>query len=133
MARYDRSYDYGLRGFRETAGRPRPYPGGMRRDYDFGFRGYAGATGYPNRVSARYNEDYTYGERDPRYMRDRYPVHPEEDWRIMEAGQYERPYRTIGGTWTQRGRMRDTAPAYDRDYRFGRDFARYDAGYRRRF
>lgn len=133
MARYERFYDYGLRGYRETAefrraARTRP----VRYGYDFGFRGNAGPS-HPNRVTARYNEDYTYGNHDPRYERDRYPVHPQDDPRIIEAGNYERPYHTIGGTHTQRGRYRSTAPAYDRDYRYGRDFERYDRDIRRRY
>ena len=134
MARYDRFYDYGLRGFRETTEFRRPAPRRpFRYDYDAGFRHHPDANPFPNRVTARYNEDYTYGDHDPRYERDRYPVHPADDPRIIEAGNVEMRYRTIGGTQTGRGRARSTAPAYDRDYRFGRDFERYDRGYRRRY
>ena len=132
MARYDRSYDYGLRGYHETAGfrrdrEPRP----IRYDYDFGFRGHPNEF-YPNRVTARYNVDYTYDDHDPRYTRRQYPYGREFDDRIVGADEYSRPYYTTGGTHTGRGR---TPPrrVYDGDFGSERRFSRYDRPYLRRY
>ena len=113
MARYDRSYDFGMRGFRQTT-RPlgpgrgrrfaydRSYRGPYDRSYDLSYPG--GDRGYPplpNRVTARYNRDYVDGrgggERPYGFWGGDRPD------RMGDETFYRRPYSTIGGTRTLRG------------------------------
>jgi hypothetical protein len=111
-------YDYGLRGYRETAprrrmGRPwhlqagpedprdevRGYgPGGPRSP------GYYGGDYIPtrNRVTARYNRDYVYPGPE-RYPINYHPYGGDTDWRVGDYTRFERPYMTKGGSYTYRG------------------------------
>lgn len=129
MRGYDRGYDYGLRGFRQTAEwrdpvRTRFVGGGYGvdfrgaregygRDYggrggygaDYGGRGGYGADygGYPNRVTASYNLDYVReqhpGERPVNYA----PYGGDRIGRVGDMREYHAPYQTTGGTRTWRG------------------------------
>lgn len=133
MARYDRHYDYGLRGIDHTAPR-----GG--RGYDARFRqgggipdgGYAGAAAYDYgyrggprldtpRVSARYNLDYVFPREERPVNYNPYGGDPEV--RVGDYTEFQRPYQTISGTRTFRG-MRPVG--WERAYsRYGRDYWGY--------
>jgi hypothetical protein len=121
MGRYDRHYDYGLRGFDDTyrAGRGARLTGGPIRpsDYDFPYRRtfpghYAAPEGYdfPYRagrglntphVVARYNLDYVFPreERPVNYN----PYGGDPDVPVGDESEFQRPYVTTGGTRTYRG------------------------------
>lgn len=106
MDRYGRNYDYGMRGYRQTAGalwRGRP----PRDGYDASYprlgdeRGF-GRNDRPNRVTARYNLDYVTGE--PRRLERNYYMYTGDRMdRMGDERYYRRPYLTIGGTRTMRG------------------------------
>ncbi len=104
-----RSYDYGLRGARDTM--PGRFRGDPRvRGYGYGDRDRDSPR--PHRVTARYNLDYVYGdegERHPRnysfYTGDRMDRMGDERW-------YRRPYTTTGGSWTMRGSVYPTGYDY---------------------
>jgi hypothetical protein len=140
MRGYDRGYDYGLRGFRQTAQwrdpvRARYAGGGYGEDYrgarggygaeyrrgggyDFGY----GATPYPNRVTAAYNLDYVRephpGERPVNYA----PYGGDRIGRIGDGREYHAPYQTTGGTRTWRG---EWPMGWERQQlRYGVDFPR---------
>lgn len=140
MRGYDRGYDYGLRGFRETAQWREPvrtrYVGrdgwmgrgdGFRRSPtrygapygdDYGYE----AGPFSNRVTARYNLDY---------VRDRHPgerpVNPvpyggDRVGRVSDGRDYHAPYQTSGGTRTWRG---EWPMGWERqDLRYDADFPR---------
>ena len=127
MARSDRHYDYGLRGWRDTA--PQRPPVRTRYARDVGGRGvYDDDFGHgyrpdamPNRVTARYNLDYVReqhpGERPINYV----PYGGDRVGRIVDPGEYQRPYMTTGGSRTWRGGNRPVGweredPRYDVDY-----------------
>lgn len=104
MPRYDRNYDYGLRG---EPDRPLGAEGHYTRESD---RRHSIR---PRRVTAAYNEDYVFGgrgsleaSRRSRYARD-------YDLPIESARGYRAPYLTIGGTRTYRG---TSEPPYDREF-----------------
>lgn len=138
MARYDRSYDYGLRGYRETApmrgrgwdtGRGAP-PRTQGYDRDFGYS--RGPGRYFNRVTARYNLDYTYDQPYRGNARNLNPYGGDRIDRIGDLESYYHPYTTIGGTRTWRGGfqppmepprdpLQDGYRGYDRGYRGGYD------------
>lgn len=109
MARYDRQYDFGLRGFRQTT---RPMRDSRYRGpfYDHGYRGGFDERAFPeqrlsNRVTARYNSDYVTGySREPAA---RYPYLYGGDHadRIGDGSFMRRPYLTRSGTRTLRGTM----------------------------
>jgi hypothetical protein len=112
MPRYDRSYDYGLRGYRETtAFRPRGRVLGSASGYD---RDYP----LPNRITARYNADYVFGNRGDRYPTNHHTFGGDREQRVGDMRYYRQPYTTIGGTRTFRG-SRDPMG-------YGRDFDTYD-------
>lgn len=126
MARYDRSYDFGMRGYRQTT-RPLGMGYGGRYAYDRSYgASYPGdGPGYPplpNRVTARYNRDYVDGRRGyDRFYGFRGGDRPD---RIGDESFYRRPYSTIGGTRTLRGASSPCgfvpgpfAPRYDRRFR----------------
>ena len=104
MPRYDRHYDYGLRGARET--------GGPRYGADYGgpppsrFPRYD-ERGIPrtNRVTARYNADYVYGARGrPGYDHRNYMMYTgDRPDRMGDERYYRQPYMTRAGTRTLRG------------------------------
>lgn len=134
MARYDRSYDYGLRGYRETTGptgrgaRPRAWG---EQDLDYPRRP---AGGYSNRVTARYNRDYTYDRPYRGFERNFNPYGGDRVGRIGDMQDYLHAYSTRGGTHTSRGGFRpapevprdpledDVRFGYDRDLRDRRNF-----------
>ena len=123
MGRYDRSYDFGMRGYRQTT-----YPLGAQRrprpsydnPYDLSYPG--GGDPYPpppNRVTARYNRDYVQGYRHPDERRPFGFYGGDRPDRMGDESMYRRPYMTIGGTRTLRGSRspRGYAPG-----RFGPDY-----------
>lgn len=106
MARYDRSYDYGLRGYREAT-----WPTGRgampraRGEQDFAYpRTPPGQ--YSNRVTAGYNRDYTYDRPYRGYERNYNPYGGDRIGRIGDMQDYLHSYDTIGGTHTSRGGFR---------------------------
>lgn len=125
MARYDGGYDYGLRGFRDTAPR-RPqvqthfvgggYPGedpreiyrreaaARRRPAPYGgdYRG-GGWQPMTNRVTARYNMDYVREQHPGEYPMNPYPYGGDREGRVGDFRQYNRPYHTVSGSNTSRG------------------------------
>ena len=123
-----RGYDYGLRGYRETAPMRQPVPLRTygRGGYD---RGYFGSAPLPNRVTQRYNREYVHPE--PNRLETNYaPFGGDYPERIVDSTGYWRPYATQGGSHTMRGgglpvgweREADYA-RYDREFRgYGRDF-----------
>lgn len=122
MPRYDRNFDYGLRGYRETTafrGRGGTRAGGYGRDYARGQFGREPSL--PNRVTARYNADYVYGNQGDRYPRNYNTFGGDREERVGDFRSYRQPYVTIGGSRTNRGTL---APfAYDTDfYTYDRDF-----------
>jgi len=140
MRGYDRGYDYGLRGYRQTAEwrdpvRTRFVGGGYGGDYrdarggyggDYEARGRYGGDygygGYPNRVTARYNLDYVReqhpGERPVNYA----PYGGDRIGRVGDMREYHAPYQTTGGTRTWRGGW---------PMGWERAHARYDTGFPR--
>ena len=107
MARYDRQYDFGLRGYRQTT-RPmmdhryRPHP------YDSGYRASFDERAHPedrlaNRVTARYNRDYVTGPAGDRYDRNYTLYGADRPDRMGDSRFMRRPYFTQGGTRTMRG------------------------------
>lgn len=125
MPRYDRHYDYGLRGYREaTAPRNRGTFRSTAYDRPTG-AAYDRPYGLTNRVTARYNAEYVFGDRGDRYPRNYTPFGGDREQRIGDLRYYRQPYTTIGGTHTFRG-----APmpmGYGDDY----DYADYDRDFRR--
>lgn len=103
MARYDRSYDYGLRGYRETTspgGRGAPPRAWGDRDFAYPQRGPGG---YGNRVTARYNRDYTYDHPYRGFERNYNPYGGDRIGRIGDMQDYLHGYHTKAGTHTSRG------------------------------
>jgi hypothetical protein len=111
-------YDYGWRGYRETAARrpgrawhlhagaedPRDEvrgygPGGPRSPEAYYSRDYRPIG---NRVTARYNRDYVYPDPD-RYEVNHHPYGGDNPWRMGDYTRFERPYMTKGGSYTYRG------------------------------
>jgi hypothetical protein len=128
-ARGGTRYDYGLRGYGDTAPRRGPVPVrhvGRGGGYD---AGYHGQPSYPHRVTQRYNREYVHPE--PNQLRTNYtPFGGDFDQRIVDSTGYWGAYSTQGGSRTWRGggqpmgweREADYA-RYDRDFRgYGRDF-----------
>jgi hypothetical protein len=122
MARYDRHFDYGMRGYRETAaarargGRPYAYDR-ERTDRDLWER-------LPNRVTARYNADYVYGyDVGDQYDRNFNFYTGDRIERMGDERYYHRPYMTIGGTRTSRGAPRPIG--YEYPYAAGYPYAGY--------
>lgn len=107
MARYDRHYDYGLRGYRETTfptgpgARPR-----ARGRQDFAYPRTPPTERYSNRVTAGYNRDYTYDRPYRGYERNYNPYGGDRIGRIGDMQDYLHGYYTIGGTRTSRGAFR---------------------------
>lgn len=129
-----RGYDYGLRGFYETAPRR---PAVRTRVYDEGYRGgggggydrgYYGRPAFSNRVTQRYNRDYVHPG-PQRYAENYVSFGGDREDRIVDATGYWRPYATIGGSRTMRGGgmpmgwEREANYRYDTEFRgYGRDF-----------
>lgn len=134
-------YDYGLRGWGETARRrpgrpwhlrsagedPRDWPreeGRYAAEYERG--GWMPAS----RVTARYNRDYLGGGGREDYPVNYHPYGGDTPWRMGDFTRFERPYMTKGGSYTHRGgrspgweRMDDLeAGPYVRRTRYGRDY-----------
>jgi hypothetical protein len=117
MSRYDRQYDFGLRGYRQTT---RPMMDGRYggSPYDQGYRAGFDERAFPeqrysNRVTARYNLDYVVGNRGERYER---AYGPEDRYRMGDESAMRRPYYTQGGSRTMRGTSMPIAYDYP-DYR----------------
>ena len=124
-----RGYDYGLRGYRQTA--PQQRPVGMRTyRYGGGYdRGWFGQGSLPNRVTQRYNREYVHPE--PNRLETNYaPFGGDVDGRVVDSTGYWRPYATMGGSRTWRGGNLpmgwERGPGYgryDRSFRgYGRDY-----------
>jgi hypothetical protein len=126
MARYDRQYDFGLRGYRQTT-RPMMDNRYRPRSYDSGFRGGFDERSFPeqrlsNRVTARYNRDYVTGYSSDRYDRNQYMYGGDHPDRMGDGNYMRRPYYTQAGTRTMRG----TLPS-------GNDYPSYGPTYGGRF
>ena len=123
-------YDFGLRGYRDTAPERTPvrmhYTGHGGDGYD---RGYHGRPALSNRVTQRYNQEYMHPR--PNQLRTNYtPFGGDVEGRIVDSTGYWQPYATQGGSHTWRGggmpmgweREADYR-RYDREFRgYGRDF-----------
>ena len=107
MSRYDRQYDFGLRGYRQTT-HPMMDHRYRGRPYDYGYRGGAfeeraqPEERLSHRVTARYNMDYVTGY-PSRYDRNEYRYGGDHPDRIGDGTYMRRPYLTQGGTRTMRG------------------------------
>lgn len=98
MSRYDRSYDYGLRGS------PNPHYGRHERIYAADYERRADPEGRrANRVTAPYNYDYVFGGRGGGYPRNYNAYTGDHPGRIGDRDSYHRPYLSRGGTRTWRG------------------------------
>lgn len=129
-ARGPMRYDFGMRGYRDTAPERPPvrmrYTGAAGRGYD---RGYYGQPALPNRVTQRYNREYVYPEPNQLRTND-VPFGGDFDQRIVDGTGYWRQYATQGGSRTMRGGglpmgwEREAEYArYDREFRgYVRDF-----------
>ena len=122
-------YDFGLRGYRQTA--PGRAPVRVRHPGEGGGydRGYYGRPPFPNRVTQRYNREYVHPQPN-RLETNHAPFGGDFDQRIVDATGDWRPYVTQGGSRTWRGgglpmgweREADYA-RYDVDFRgYGRDY-----------
>lgn len=123
-----RGYDYGLRGYSQTAPARRPIPLRTygRGGYD---QGYFGTAGLPNRVTQRYNREYVHPE--PNRLETNYaPFGGDVEGRIVDPSGYRGSYNTMGGSRTWRGgnlpvgweRGPGYGGRYDREFRgYGRD------------
>ena len=114
MARYDRQYDFGLRGYQQTT---RPIMDSRYRgpSYEYGYRGGFDERAFPeqrlsNRVTARYNSDYVTGYSRERADRNQYMYGGDHPDRIGDGTFMRRPYYTQSGTRTLRGSI---PSAYD--------------------
>lgn len=115
MSRYDRQYDFGLRGYPQTI---RAMMDSRAPRYDRGYRGGYDPRAFQEqrfntRVTARYNRDYVTGYRDDR------PI----EYNLYAGDHMRRPYTTLGGTRTMRG---SSFPA-------GYDYPDYGPNYGGRF
>lgn len=105
MSRYDRQYDFGLRGYPQTT---HPRMDGRRPRYDDqGYRGGYDPRAFPEqrfntRVTARYNMDYIAGYRAERPV-DYNMYTGDHPARIGDSRYMRQPYYTTGGTRTMRG------------------------------
>jgi len=113
-------YDYGLRGWRDTApDRPPVRVREVGGGYDRGYRGPP----FPNRVTQRYNLEYV--RPGPNPLRTNYaPYGGDARGRVVDSTGYWRPYTTQGGSRTWRGGGMPLG--WEREA----EHARYDAGYR---
>ena len=119
MSRYDRGFDFGMRGFSQTT-RPllRRAPRRPRYDRSFDLSGAAIDPDVPlrNRVTRRYNREYV----DDRLNAARAHGYGFSNYdRMMDEDGYRRPYHTIGGTRTMRG---SRSPDRLSEGRFGPSF-----------
>lgn len=128
MGRYDRQYDFGLRGYRDTT-RPmmddryrgaRPGYGGYGRDFD---ERAAPEMRRANRVTARYNMDYVTGHTGSPYDRNYRMYTGDRPGRMGDDRMMRRPYWTTGGSRTLRGSS----------YPTGYDFPDYGPSYGGRY
>lgn len=112
MSRYDRAYDYGLRGRPPV---PRPAFRARRGPGDEPPHDRRIAYRNQSRVTQPYNIDYVYGARGERYDRNYNMYTGDRPDRMGDARMYRQPYMTTGGTRTFRGA--DLPTGYDRpDY-----------------
>lgn len=104
MSRYDRQYDFGLRGYPQTT-RPMIDRRHARYDRLFGSRYDERDFARPRfnqRVTARYNMDYIRGYSDARPVE--YNMYSgDHPARTGDHRYMSRPYLTQGGTRTMRG------------------------------
>ena len=118
MFRYDRNYDYGLRG--DPSGRRDAYADRRARGYPDGFERRADPQArMGNRVTARYTYDYVFGGRGERYPRNFNAYTGDYPGRMRDPDSVPLPYMTRGGTRTSRGTLRPDRydlPDYGPDY-----------------
>jgi hypothetical protein len=125
MPRYDRNYDYGLRGYPQaTAFRGQPTFRQRGSAYDYDLSANADRHPLPNRVTARYNMDYVVGNRGDRYPRNFNAFTGDREDRVGDLRYSRAPYTTIGGTRTYRGGSYPSGYDYGYD-RYDRDFRGY--------
>jgi hypothetical protein len=115
MPGYERHYDYGMRGYRQTTRPFSPYvsgPSGYDRPYlpryDAGYsRGWnrwgARPPEMPRHVTARYNLDYVIGDRGDHYPLSYNMYGGDRVQRNGDSRYYRQPYMTNGGSRTLRG------------------------------
>lgn len=131
--RAPRGYDFGLRGYEETA--PRQLPIRMRT-YDRDLRarggydeGFDGRPWFSNRVTQSYNREYVHPK--PERNETNYVSYGGDvEGRIVDASGYWRPYHTTLGSRTMRGsgmpvgwEREEAMRRYDNEFRrYGRDF-----------
>jgi len=134
MRGYDRGYDYGLRGYRQTARREpvrtREVGGPAGYDRSMSFRVAGPPSRFPNRVTARYNMDYVREQHPNEYPINYVSYGGDREGRIGDMREYQAPYGTIGGTSTYRGARQvgwENEARYDREYR-GHRGGGYDRG-----
>lgn len=129
MANYDRNFDYGLRGPRDTL---RPRGGG----YSQNSQEPRNSGGRTRRMTARYNMDYT---RDPNTQPrplNYAPYGGSLEVPVGGVAEYNMPYMTRGGTRTYRGGSQPMGwergrGGYDRSFDAGRGYGRpWTGGYR---
>lgn len=110
MARDERRYDFGLRGYPQAAAPLVRRPRRRMRFDPFSAEWYAASErGVPRspRVTQRYNREYV----DDRYNERRAGGWSEARYdRIVGQDGYGAPYRTVGGTRTGRGMIRPGRP-----------------------
>lgn len=133
-------YDFGMRGYRDTAPERPPirmryasrrgeYDRGFDRGYERGYnQPYLGRPAFSRHVTQQYNLDYVFP--GPNLLRTNYvPFGGDFPGRIVDAAGYWRPYETLSGSHTWRGgglpigweREEESGP--DRGHRrYGRDF-----------
>jgi hypothetical protein len=114
MRRYQNDYDFGLRGYPQTARRGW---GAFRDRYGEEFRRPFDERAFPeqrlsNRVSARYNLDYVMGHQRNPYDRQYNMYTGDRPQRIGDARYMRHPYITSVGTWTMRGSTYPTGYDY---------------------
>jgi hypothetical protein len=115
MARSDRRYDYGMRGYDGGIGGRgwRNEPG--RGEFSGGPPGERRGEPRGPRVTARYNIDYVFGGRgESAYPRNHNLFGGDPPGRIGDAREMRQPYTTIAGTRTFRGSPEPIR--YDRAY-----------------
>lgn len=137
-------YDYGWRGYRETARRrpgrtwhlrsagedPRDWPREAADRYGEDFDRPRGGAWWPaTRVTERYNRDYVGRGGRQAYEVNYQPYAGDTPWRIGDFTRFERPYITKGGSYTYRGgrepgweRAGELEPGLYRRSRYGRDY-----------
>lgn len=121
-----RGYDYGLRGYSQTAPMRPPVPLRTygRGGYD---RGYFASAPLPNRVTQRYNREYVHPQ--PNRLETNYaPYGGDVEGRMVDYTGYQGAYNTMGGSRTWRGG--NLPMGWEREPGYGYGGGRYDREFR---